>query len=86
MINDCVSSQKVKNRTSELVRLGLNARHYGLSVVVLTQQLTSMSKPFRENVSKLVTIFYPLGRDMQTFFEDYLGVVSKGERQEIIKK
>ena len=54
VINDCVSSQKVKNRTSELVRLGLSARHYGLSVVVLTQLLTSMSKPFRENVSKLV--------------------------------
>ena len=51
--------KNVKNRTSELVKLGFSARHYNLSIVVITQQLTSIAKPFRENISKLVTFYNP---------------------------
>jgi hypothetical protein len=43
VVDDCASSQAVKSRVSELIRLAFSARHYGLSVIVLTQQLTRWS-------------------------------------------
>ena len=49
ILDDCASSQAVTNRTSELINLAFSARHYGLSVIVLIQQLTSLAKPCREN-------------------------------------
>ena len=55
ILDDVASSQSVKNRTTELVRLGFSGRHYGFSVIVLTQQL--ISKPFREQISKLVSFY-----------------------------
>ena len=45
ILDDCASSQDVKNRTSELVKLAFSARHYGLSTIVITQQLSSIAKP-----------------------------------------
>jgi hypothetical protein len=59
IVDDCASSQAVKQRVSELVRLAFSARHYNLSVIVLTQQLSSVAKPFRENISRLVTFYNP---------------------------
>ena len=53
ILDDCASSQTVKNRTNELVKLAFHGRHIGLS----TQQLTSIAKPYRMNVSKVV-VFY----------------------------
>ena len=44
ILDDCACSQAIKNRTSELVKLGFSARHYGLSTIVITQQLTSIAK------------------------------------------
>ena len=41
----------MKGRTGELVKLGFLARHAGISVWVLTQQLSSIAKPFQENVA-----------------------------------
>ena len=45
ILDDCASSKDVKNRTSELVKLGFSGRHIGLSTIVVTQQLTSIAKP-----------------------------------------
>ena len=44
ILDDCASSQDVKKRTSELVKLAFSARHFGLSTIVITQQLTSIAK------------------------------------------
>ena len=44
ILDDCACSSHVKKRVSELVKLGFGARHYGLSTIVITQQLTSISK------------------------------------------
>ena len=85
ILDDCVSSKSVKNRTSELVKLGFSARHFNLSVVAITQQLTSIAKPFRENISKLVTFYNPHKKDMKTILEEYLGNISKEEEKEILK-
>ena len=84
VLDDCASSQAVKNRTSELVKLGFSARHYGLSTIVLTQQLTSIAKPYRENISKLVTFYNPSSKDMNTIFDDYLSTLDASEKKQII--
>ena len=54
VLDDCAASKDVKGRTGELVKLGFSARHSGISVWVLTQQLSSIAKPFRENVAAIV--------------------------------
>ena len=51
VLDDCAASKDVKGCTSQLVNLGFSARHNGISVWVLTQQITSIAKPFRENVT-----------------------------------
>ena len=61
VLDDCASSQTVKNRSSELVKLAFHGRHIGLSTIVITQQLTSIAKPYRMNVSKVV-FFYTARR------------------------
>ena len=76
----------VKNRTSELIQLAFSARHYGLSTIVLTQQLTSISKPYRENIAKLVTFFNPNRKDMKVIVDDYLNGVSDNEISDITNK
>lgn len=47
ILDDCASWQDVKNRTSQFVDLDFSARHYGLSVIVLTQRLASIAKPYK---------------------------------------
>jgi len=68
---DCAASKDVKGRTSQLVSLGFSTRHAGISVWVLTQQITSIAKPFRENVVVLVLFYTPLGKTTKAIFEDY---------------
>ena len=86
ILDDVASGKDVKNRTSELVKLGFSARHYNLSVVVITQQLTSIAKPFRENISKLVTFYNPNKKDMKTILEEYSGVNGRNELEKIMHK
>ena len=52
ILNDCATLKDVKGRTSQLVSLGFSAGA-GISVWVLTQQITSIAKPFRKNVAHL---------------------------------
>ena len=69
---------------SELVKLGFSARHYGLSTIVISQQLTPIAKPYRENISKLVTFYNPSGKDMNTIFDGYLSTLDASEKKQII--
>ena len=57
VLEDCAASKDVKWRVGTLVGLAFSARHAGISVWVLTQQLTSIAKPFRENIKALVLFF-----------------------------
>ena len=59
VLDDCAASKDVKGRTSQLVNLGFSARHDGISVWVLTQQITSIAKPFLENVAAIVLFYTP---------------------------
>ena len=83
VLDDCASSKDVKNRTSELMKLGFHGRHIGLSRIVIRQQLTSIAKPYRMNISKLVT-FYKACRDNTKYiFNNYLSI-EKDEEKKII--
>ena len=79
VLDDCVASSEVKGRTSQLVNLGFSARHDGISVWVLTQQITSIAKSFRENVAAIVLFYTPSGKTTKAIFEDYAGEITHDE-------
>ena len=79
VLDDCAASKDVKGRTCQLVNLGFSARHDGTSVWVLTQQITSIAKPFRENVAAIVLFYTPSGKTTKAIFEDYAGEITHEE-------
>ena len=84
VLDDCAASKDVKDRTSQLVNLGFSARHDGISVWVLTQQITSIAKPFRENVAAIVLFYTPSGKTTKAIFEDYAGEITHDVYKELI--
>jgi len=86
ILDDCASSKDVKGRTGELVKLGFSARHSGISVWVLTQQLTSIAKPFRENVAAIVLFYMPSAKTTKAIFEEYAGELSHKELRQMIER
>ena len=83
VLDDCASSKDVKGRTGELVKLGFSARHSGISVWVITQQLSSIAKPFRDNVAAVV-LFYTPDETMEVIFKKYTGELTRNERRHMI--
>ena len=79
VLDDCAASKDVKGRTGELVKLGFSARHAGISVWVLTQQLSSITKPFREKVAAIVLFYTPSAKTTKAIFEEYAGELSHDE-------
>ncbi|PFX32581.1 hypothetical protein AWC38_SpisGene2590 [Stylophora pistillata] len=69
--HEIFTSKDVKQRTNELVNLAFSARHKGISIWVLTQQMTSIAKPFRENIAALVLFYTHSAKDMKATFDDY---------------
>ena len=69
VFDDCAASKEVKGRTSQLVNLVFSARHDGISVWTLTQQITSIAKPFRENVAAIVLFYTPSSKTTKAIFE-----------------
>ena len=86
VLDDCASSKDVKGRTGELVKLGFSARHAGISVWVLTQQLSSIAKPFRENVAAIVLFYTPSAKTTKAIFEEYAGELSHDELKQMISR
>ena len=76
----------MKGRTGELVKLGFSARHAGISVWVLTQQLSSIAKPFRENVAAIVLFYTPSAKTTKVIFEEYAGELSHDELKQMISR
>ena len=81
VLGDSASTQKVKNRTGELVKLAFHGRHIGISTIVVTQQLTSVAKPYRMNVSKVVFFYTARKDDRRDIFENYLCVDRQKEKK-----
>jgi len=86
VLHDCAASKDVKGRTGELVKLGFSARHAGISVWVLTQQLSSIAKPFRENVAAIVMFYTPSAKTTKAIFEEYAGELSHDEIRQMIAR
>jgi len=86
VLDDCVASKDVKGRTGELVKLGFSARHSGISVWVLTQQLSSIAKPFRENVAAIVLFYTPSAKTTKAVIEEYAGDLSHDELRQMIAR
>ena len=86
ILDDCASSKNVKKRTNKLVKLAFSARHLGISVWVLTQQMSSIAKPFRENIASLILFFTPSAKDMKTVFEEFAGDLTKDEKEKYMKE
>ena len=87
ILDDCATSESTKKRTSELVRLGCFGRHRGFSTIVISQQLTSVAKPYREQISKIVTFHNPDAEDEQVLFRKYMKKFHiKKEEEEIQRK
>ena len=86
ILDDCANSPDVKNRTSELVKLSFSTQRYNLSTIVIMQQLTSIAKPYWENISKLVTFYDPNQNDTTSIMDDYLYRLDKDRTSNIINK
>ena len=84
ILDDCASSKTVKNRISKLVKLAFHGRHIGLSTIVITQQLTSIAKPYRMNISKAVFFYTAHMDDRRDIFENYL-CVERSEEKKILE-
>ena len=86
VFDDCGASKDVKGRTGELVKLGFSARHAGISVWVPTQQLSSIAKPFPENVAAIVLFYTPSVKTTEAIFEEYVGKLCHGELKQMIAR
>ena len=86
VLDDCAASKDVKGRKSQLVNLGFSARHDGISVWVLTQQITSIAKQFREKVAAIVLFYTPSSKTTKAIFEDYAGELTHEEYKALIAK
>ena len=86
ILDDCASSRDMKSRTDELTKLGFSARHDKLSIWILTQQYTSISKPFRENIGMLILFYTPSKNDIKNIIEDYGMELTKEEIVEYITR
>ena len=74
----------VKGRSNQLVSLAFSAMHLGISVWVLTQQCTSITKPYRVNVACIVLFYTPSVKDTKAIFESYAGELSKAEQKKLL--
>ena len=80
ILDDCAGSQYVKNRSGKIVKLTFSARHYGFSTIIITQQLTSITKPYRVNTQILVTFYNPDKNDMKTLLEESVDGTEEEDR------
>ncbi len=86
ILDDCVRSQDIKDRTGEVTATAMGGRHNNHSLFILTQQLTSVSKPARENIGKLVVFYTPNRKDIKLICDEYLHGVDDKEIENIIKQ
>ena len=88
ILDDCAVSKDLKKRSNKFINLAFSGRHKNISVWVLTQQLTSISKPFRDNVACVISFHNPSGIGTKTLFDDYGGDFNPDEKKhmcEILK-
>ena len=83
VLDDCASGQDVKGQTSDLVEISMNGRHVGMGIIVLTQQLTSIAKAYRDQTTRIVSFYNCSKKDSKLLFDDHMGDISKKEAEKI---
>ena len=83
VLDDCDASNDVKKETGELVKLGFSARHYRISVWVVTRTLSSIAEAYRDNVAAVVLFYAP---SAESVIEEYAGTLSSEERKKMVAK
>jgi len=86
VLDECAASKDVKGRTGELAKRGYSARHTNIDVWVLTQQLSSNAKPFRENVAAIVFFYTSSAKTTKAIFEEYAGDLSQDDLKPLIAR
>ena len=86
ILDGSAASKDVKGETGDLVKLDFLARHAGISVWVLTQQLSSIAKPFCENVAAIVLFYMLSAKTMKAIFKEYAGELSHDELKQMISR
>ena len=81
ILDDCAVSKDLKSRTNNFINLAFSGRHKSLSLWVLTQQLTSISKPFRDNVACVISFHNPSQVGTKTLFDDYGGTIDPADKK-----
>ena len=85
ILDNCAMSKEMKKRSNKLTELAFSGRPKGLSVWVLTQQLTSIGKPFRDNVACVVAFYISNKTGMQILFEEYGCCLDEKTRKTFVK-
>ena len=86
ILDDCASSQDITNKTGEVTEPAMGGRHFNHILFILTQELTSIAKPVRENIGRLVVFYTPNRKDIKLICNKYLyGVDDDKEIERIIK-
>ena len=86
ILDDCAFTKDLKQRSSKFINLAFSGRHdTEISVWVLTQQLTAIAKPFRENVACIVSIYNPNKISNQILFDEYGGDLDIVNRKSFMK-
>ena len=85
ILDDFAVSADVKRRTSALIDLAFSGRHVQISLWVVTQQLTSIAKPFRENLGCIVAFHNPDKDSTDKLFSSFGSTIDKDEKADICK-
>ena len=57
LIDDCANLKDTKIKSSQLTKLAISGRHYGISTWVIVQKYNAVVKDFRENIRMLILYF-----------------------------
>ena len=83
ILDECAVSADVKRWTSGLLDLVFSGRHIGISLWALTEQLTSIAKPFRENLGCIVAFHSPDKDSTDKLFSSYGSGIDRECKAEI---
>lgn len=86
ILDDCAVSKDLEQRSNKFIDLAFSGRYHELSVWVLTQQLTSISKAFRDNVGCVIAFHSPSQISTKILFEDFGGDLDTETRKKFIEK
>ena len=84
IIDDLASSKSIKSQSCKATSIAMHGRHTGLSVIIITQQYTSIALSYRLQASWIVAFCFPDGEDAEAFMKKHFRGYSKEEKERIL--